>query len=89
VEKELQEVVKNRSEEIGQVLERLLSFEAQLSMRLELVEVGLAKTVDNLGQLEQSQTKTDDRVEQLEQSQLRQMTELNNWSNAKRRQLNE
>ena len=38
-------------------------------MRLGLVEVGLAKTVDNLQQLKQSQTKTDDRVEQLEQSQ--------------------
>lgn len=69
MEKKLQEYEKNRSEEIGQVLERLLSFEAQLSMRLELVEVGLAKTVDNLEQLKQSQTKTDDRVEQLEQSQ--------------------
>lgn len=71
MEKKLQEFEKNRSEEIGQVLERLLSFEAQLSMRLELVEVGLAKTVDNLEQLKQSQTKTDDRVEQLEQSQIK------------------
>ena len=69
MEKKLQEFEKNRSEEIGQVLERLFSFEAQLSMRLGLVEVGLAKTVDNLQQLKQSQTKTDDRVEQLEQSQ--------------------
>ena len=69
MEKKLQEFEKNRSEEIGQVLKRLLSFEAQLSMRLGLVEVGLAKTVDNLQQLKQSQTKTDDRVEQLEQSQ--------------------
>ena len=69
IEKKLQEFEKNRSEEIGQVLKRLLSFEAQLSMRLGLVEVGLAKTVDNLQQLKQSQTKTDDRVEQLEQSQ--------------------
>ena len=69
MEKKLQEFEKNRSEEIAQVLERLLTFEAQLSMRLELVEVGLAKTVDNLEQLKQSQTKTDDRVEQLEQSQ--------------------
>ena len=69
MEKKLQDFEKNRSEEIGQVLERLLSFEAQLSMRLGLVEVGLAKTVDNLQQLKQSQTKTDDRVEQLEQSQ--------------------
>lgn len=69
MEKKLQEFEKNRSEEIGQVLERLLSFEAQLSRRLELVEVGLAKTVDNLEQLKQSQTKKDDRVEQLEQSQ--------------------
>ena len=69
MEKKLQEVVTNRSEEIGQVLKRLLSFEAQLSMRLELVAVGLAKTVDNLEQLEQSQIKTDDRVEQVEQIQ--------------------
>ena len=69
MEKKLQEFEKNRSEEIGQVLKRLLSFEAQLSMRLGLVEVGLAKTVDNLQQLKQSQSKTDDRVEQLEQSQ--------------------
>ena len=69
MEKKLQEFEKNRSEEIGQVLKRLLTFEAQLSMRLGLVEVGLAKTVDNLEQLKQSQTKTDDRVEQLEQSQ--------------------
>ena len=69
MEKKLQEFEKNRSEEIGQVLKRLLTFEAQLSMRLELVEVGLAKTVGNLEQLKQSQTKTDDRVEQLEQSQ--------------------
>ena len=69
MEKKLQEFEKNRSEEIGQVLKRLLTFEAQLSMRLELVEVGLAKTVDNLEKLKQSQTKTDDRVEQLEQSQ--------------------
>ena len=69
MEKKLQEFEKNRSEEIGQVLKRLLSFEAQLSMRLGLVEVGLAKTVDNLQQLKQSQTETDDRVEQLEQSQ--------------------
>ena len=69
MEEKLQEIVKNRSEEIGQVLERLSSFEAQLSMRIEFAEVGLAKTVDNLQQLEQSQTKTDDRVEELEQSQ--------------------
>ena len=69
MEKKLQEFEKNRSEEIGQVLKRLLTFEAQLSMRLEVVEVGLAKTVGNLEQLKQSQTKTDDRVEQLEQSQ--------------------
>ena len=71
MEKKLQEFEKNRSEEIGQVLKRLLTFEAQLSMRLELVEVGLAKTVGNLEQLKQSQTKTDDRVEQLEQSQIK------------------
>ena len=69
MEEKLQEIVKNRSEEIGQVLERLSSFEAQSSMRIEFVEVGLVKTVDNLQQLEQSQTKTVERVAQVEQSQ--------------------
>ena len=58
----VQEAAENRSEEIKKVLERLVSFEAQLSIRLQLVE-------EKIEQLEQTLTKTDDRVEQLEQSQ--------------------
>ena len=44
------------------VLERLLSFEAQIALRLQAAE-------EKVDQLEQSQTKTDDRVEKLEQRQ--------------------
>ena len=57
-----QEAAENRSEEIKKVVERLVSFEAQLSIRLQVVE-------EKVEQLEQTQTKTDDRVGQLEQSQ--------------------
>ena len=62
LEEKLQEESENRSKEITKVLERLVSFEAQLSIRLQVVE----KKVE---QLEQTQTKTDDRVGQLEQRQ--------------------
>ena len=58
----VQEAAENRSEEIEKVVERLVSFKAQLSIRLQLVE-------EKLEQLEQTLTKTDDRVEQLVQSQ--------------------
>ena len=58
----VQEPAENRSEEIEKVAERLVSFEAQLSIRLQLVE-------EKIEQLEQTLTKTDDRVEQLVQSQ--------------------
>ena len=58
----VQEAAEKRSEEIKKVVERLVSFEAQLSIRLQLVE-------EKLEQLEQTLTKTDDRVEQLVQSQ--------------------
>ena len=57
-----QEAAENRSEEIKKVVERLVSLEAQLSIRLQVVE-------EKVEQLEQTQTKTDDRVGQLEQSQ--------------------
>ena len=57
-----QEAAEYRSEEIKKVVERLVSFEAQLSIRLQVVE-------EKVEQLEQTQTKTDDRVGQLEQSQ--------------------
>ena len=62
LEKKLQKESENRSEEITKILERLVSFEAQLSIRLQVVE-------EKVEQLEQTQTKTDDRVGQLEQSQ--------------------
>ena len=58
-----------RSEEIGKVLKRLLSFKTQLSIRLQTVE---KKVV----QLEQTQTKTDNRVGQLEQSQTNTVCQL-------------
>ena len=48
---------------------KLQEFEKNRSEEIGQVLKRLAKTVDNLQQLKQSQTKTDDRVEQLEQSQ--------------------
>ena len=57
-----QEAAENRSEEIKKVVERLVSLEAQLSIRLQVVE-------EKVEQLEQTLTKADDRVGQLEQSQ--------------------
>ena len=62
LEEKLQEESENRSKKITKVLERLVSFEGQLSIRLQTVE-------EKVEQLEQTQTKTDDRVGQLEQSQ--------------------
>ena len=62
LEEKLQEESENRSEKITKILERLVSFEAQLSIRLQVVE-------EKVEQLEQTQTKTDDRVGQLEESQ--------------------
>ena len=62
LEEKLQEASENRNEEIKKVLERLLYFEGQLSIRLQVVE-------EKVNQLEQTLTKTDDRVSQLEQSQ--------------------
>ena len=58
----VQEAAEKRTEEIKKVVERLVSFEAQLSIRLQLVE-------EKIAQLEQTLTKTDDRVQQLEQRQ--------------------
>ena len=56
----VQQAAEIRSEEIGKILKRLMSFETQLSIRLQTVE-------EKVDQLEQVQTKTDDRVSQLEQ----------------------
>ena len=58
----VQQAAETRSEEIGKVLEKLMSFKTQLSIRLQTVE-------DKVDQLEQTQTKTDHRVGELEQSQ--------------------
>ena len=58
----VQQAAEIRSEEIGKVLKRLMSFKTLLSIRLQTVE-------EKVDQLEQTQTKTDDRVGQLEQSQ--------------------
>ena len=57
-----QEAAEYRSEEIKKVVERLVSFEAQLSIRLQVVE-------EKVERVEQTLTTTDDRVGQLEQSQ--------------------
>ena len=62
LEEKLQEESENRIKEITKVLERLLSFEAQLSIRLQVVE-------EKVERLQETQTKTDDRVGQLEQGQ--------------------
>ena len=62
MEEKVQEESGNRSKEITKVLERLVSFEGQLSIRLQVVE-------EKVEQLEQTLTKADDRVGQLEQSQ--------------------
>ena len=56
----VQEAAEKRSEEIKKVVERLVSFEAQLSIRLQLVE-------EKVEHLEETLTKVDDRVRQLEQ----------------------
>ena len=57
-----QEAAENRSEEIKKVVERLVSFEAQLSIRLQVVE-------EKVERLEQTLTTTDERVGQLERCQ--------------------
>ena len=62
MEKKLQEAAaENRSREIEKVLERLLSFEAQISIRLQTLE-------EKFDQLEQTHTVTADEVELLKQS---------------------
>ena len=55
-----QEAAENRGEEIKKVVERLVSFEEQLSIRLPAVE-------EKVEHLEKTLTKADDRVGQLEQ----------------------
>ena len=76
LEEKLQEESENRSEEITKILERLVSFEAQLSIRLQVVEEKverLEQTQTNIvfqvEVLKDSHTKTADEVELLKQSQ--------------------
>ena len=76
LEEKLQEESENRSKEITKVLERLVSFEAQLSIRLQVVEEKverLEQTQTNIvfqvELLKDSHTKTADEVELLKQSQ--------------------
>ena len=60
LEEKLRKASEDRGKEIKKVVERLLSFERQLSKRLQEIE-------EKVDQLKQAQTKTDDRVSQLEQ----------------------
>lgn len=73
VEEKLQTYSENGSEEIKNVLERLLSFEANFSMRLQAIEEELADTYGRVEQLEQYQEllnrrcdKADNKVEEIE-----------------------
>ena len=66
IESKGKEVSENGSEENKNVLETLLSIEEKLSMRLQVVEEGLADTTDRVEQLEQRCDKSDDKVEQIE-----------------------
>ena len=69
----LQEYSENRGKEIKNVLKELQSLKAQLFIRLQEVEEGLADTNDRVEQLEQNQDllhercdKADDKVDQIE-----------------------
>lgn len=62
---------KTRKEEIGRILERVVSIERTLSeelmRRVQGVEKGLAATNTEVEELQQRASKTDDKVERLEQ----------------------
>lgn len=73
VEEKLQKYSENGSEEVKNILKRLSSFEANLSMRLQAIEEGLADTYGRVEQLEQYQEhlnrrcdNADDKVEKIE-----------------------
>ena len=59
----------NSGEQVLKVLERLVSFEAQISMQLQSVEKGLAKAVDEVELLKQSFPEILAKVNQMNQSQ--------------------
>ena len=76
LEEKLQEDSENRIKEITKVLERLVSFEAQLSIRLQVVEEKVERleqtqtnTVCQVELLKDSHTKTADEVERLKHRQ--------------------
>ncbi|CAH3178542.1 unnamed protein product [Porites evermanni] len=73
VEEKLQKYSENGSEEVKNILKRLSSFEANLSMRLQAIEEGLTDTYGRVEQLEQYQENlnrrcdnADDKVEKIE-----------------------
>ena len=70
MEEKLQEAAaENRSKEVEKVLERLLSFEAQLSIRIKTLE-------DEVNQLKQTQTATTHEVELLKHSHTKTVDEV-------------
>ena len=69
LKKELQQALENSSEETAKVLERLVFFEKQISIRLQVVEEGLVKTSEEVKLLKQSHAKTVAKVDQLDQRQ--------------------
>ena len=68
LEEKLQEASENRSEEAKKVLERLLSFERQLSKRLQVVEEKVDQLDQTVERLKHSHTKTAGEVELLKYS---------------------
>ena len=75
LEEKLREESENRFKEIAKILERLVSFEAQLSIRLQVVEEKVERleqtqtnTVCQVELLKDSHTKTADEVELLKHS---------------------
>ena len=84
LEEKLQEESENRSKEITKVLERLVSFEAQLSIRLQVVEEKVERleqtqtnTVWQVELLKDSHTKTADEVQLLQKSQTETAAKVN------------
>ena len=67
VQEKVQEVLESIGE-MEKVLERLVSFEAELSKRLLAVEEGLAKTDGRVENMEQSHTKVAGEVDLLKQN---------------------
>lgn len=60
----------------GKVWDRLVSFEEQISMRLQAAEEGLVKTGEEVKLLKQGHIETVAKVDQLEQRQIKEADEL-------------